>query len=489
MISTNLLLASAIKRNKKTINTISKNGVVYTPEHIVLNMLKLLDYKDSKIIEKHIIDNSCGSGSFLVEIVKIYIKEYIKLFGSTKGIENYLGKYIHGIELDKKASNECIKNLNTILLNFNIKEKIDWNIENQDTLKTYKFNHYMDYVIGNPPYIRIHNLKMNYKSFAFSKNGMTDLFIIFFEIGLRMLNKGGQLIYITPNSYFTSNAATTLRKHLYSKKMIKQIVNLKHYNPFIASTYTAITHISNEKNEKIKYFEYDEIKNEPKKIENISLKKCFLNNQFYFAKSDKLKKFTKIITTEINETEFSVKNGIATNLDSFFFSDNHEGFATRKAYKISTGKYTNVFFPYDSNNKLISIDKIMKKNPYIYDLLLINKNQLLKRDLQKQQWYEFGRTQGLRDVNTKKIVINNIIRDIRDIKLKLIPKNIVVYAGYYIIANENVLKIIIDSIKSIEFIEYLKILGKDKNNKYYFYSSNDLKRFLSFKLNQKNSER
>ncbi|MEJ3568453.1 Eco57I restriction-modification methylase domain-containing protein [Ureaplasma parvum] len=63
----------------------------------------------------------------------------------------------------------------------------------------------MDFVIGNPPYVRIHNLIKEpnlIKNYLFSNKGMTDLYIIFYEIGIKMLNKNGILCYITPSSFF-----------------------------------------------------------------------------------------------------------------------------------------------------------------------------------------------------------------------------------------------------------------------------------------------
>ena len=41
-----------------------KNGVVYTPEHIVKLMLDRTKYFGNTILQKHIIDNSCGNGAF-----------------------------------------------------------------------------------------------------------------------------------------------------------------------------------------------------------------------------------------------------------------------------------------------------------------------------------------------------------------------------------------------------------------------------------------
>ncbi len=199
-----------------------------------------------------------------------------------------------------------------------------------------------------------------------------------------------------------------------------------------------------------------------KKIADLPIEKCYLNNQFYFSELKKLEKFKKIITVDDNN-DIEVKNGVATNLDSLFFSDNHNGWGTKKAYKISKGEYTNVIFPYDNNYNLVSIDKIKEKNYKQYNLLLKNKNSLLLRNLQGQEWYAFARNQAIKDTHIKKLVINNIVRNIENLKLQVINEDVVVYSGYYIMSKKYSYKNIIKCIRTSEFIEYLKIIGKDKN--------------------------
>ena len=54
-----------MKENKKS----KKIGQVFTPEYLVNNMLDYIGYIGSDIIRKHIIDNSCGDGAFLKQIV------------------------------------------------------------------------------------------------------------------------------------------------------------------------------------------------------------------------------------------------------------------------------------------------------------------------------------------------------------------------------------------------------------------------------------
>ena len=53
-----------------------KNGVVYTPENIVNLLLKEVDYNGKKILKKHVMENSCGDGAFLIKIVEKYVKNF-----------------------------------------------------------------------------------------------------------------------------------------------------------------------------------------------------------------------------------------------------------------------------------------------------------------------------------------------------------------------------------------------------------------------------
>ena len=55
-------------------NANKSKGRVYTPDYIVGNILDMAHYIDANIFEKHVIDNSCGDGAFLCEIVNRYCK-------------------------------------------------------------------------------------------------------------------------------------------------------------------------------------------------------------------------------------------------------------------------------------------------------------------------------------------------------------------------------------------------------------------------------
>ena len=207
-------------------------GRVYTPKFIVSLILNQIGYNTpNNVIGKHIIDNSCGDGAFLIEIVKRYCECFA---GPVEELTQHLQTYIHGIEIDFNERNKCIANLNSIISSYGVKE-VDWDIICADTLSVSKYNSQMDYVVGNPPYVRVHNLDNAYntvKSYKFANGGMTDIYLVFFEIGFNMLKPNGQLCYITPSSWLSSLAADNLRRYIVQNQNLIALIDLEHFQAF-----------------------------------------------------------------------------------------------------------------------------------------------------------------------------------------------------------------------------------------------------------------
>ena len=91
---------------------------------------------------------------------------------------------------------------------------------------------------------------------------MTDLYIVFYEIGLKMLNKNGILGYITPSSFFTSLAGKYMRSHLINNNLLDKIVDLKHFQAFSSTTYTTITILKNNRQHNAtEYYKFEDKKN------------------------------------------------------------------------------------------------------------------------------------------------------------------------------------------------------------------------------------
>ncbi|CAG8504478.1 9726_t:CDS:2 [Ambispora gerdemannii] len=124
---------------------------VSTPTSIVDFMLDAVGYKGENVLSKHILDNSCGDGAFLKSIVKRYVEVAKEKKLSPTEIKKGLETYIHGVEIESNSYEKCLKNLNSIF-------PANYDIRLADALLIKDYDKKMDFVVGNPPYVKIHNL-------------------------------------------------------------------------------------------------------------------------------------------------------------------------------------------------------------------------------------------------------------------------------------------------------------------------------------------
>lgn len=324
-------------------------GQVFTPNHIVQKMLKMVDYDLSKdLTDIKIIDNSCGNGAFLQEIVQILIEKY--------GLKakKYIQKNVFGIEIDKIAFENCIAKLNDICSKNNI-FNVQWNIINENTVKVFKnYQNKFDIVIGNPPYVRIHNTQENIKEFNFCKSGMTDLYIAFYEMSLNMLKSDGKLCFINPSSIFHSKAGFILREHILKHHLLVKLIDFKHQKIFNKiSTYSCIILLDRKNNKDEITFNNETIL----KYSDFSI----LGNWYFDEDVYKLKAFRNILLS--NKDIVKVKNGVATLCDSILICDFLRDFKSKyisDIIKCSTLKNTKAIFPYDENFELVDFNKLDK---------------------------------------------------------------------------------------------------------------------------------
>ena len=79
----------------------------------------------------------------------------------------------------------------------------------------------------NPPYVRIHNIESEYrnlvKHFRFA-DGTTDLYIVFYDIGIQMLKpNSGKLGYISPNSFLRNTSQKKFRNYLIDNQLLSKL--------------------------------------------------------------------------------------------------------------------------------------------------------------------------------------------------------------------------------------------------------------------------
>ncbi|CAG8467243.1 386_t:CDS:10, partial [Gigaspora margarita] len=370
------------------IYNIKSLGQVSTPDIIVDFMLDAVGYQGETILNKHILDNSCGDGAFLKSIVKRYIKAAKEKNLSQKEIKKGLETYIHGVEIDRFAYENCVKNLNAIF-------SANYDLKLADALFVRNYDKKMDFVVGNPPYVKIHNLNGEYKSIISQK-----------ELKGMQLNPAGKLIYITP-SYFKSASSKILREKICQEKKLVHIYNFKHQQIFPnITTYPVISLFDNSHCSQKFNYSAAELKN----------------------------------GSENKKNHCEVKNAFATLADGIFIADKFSFTSADiiKVVKSSTGEIKECIFPY-------RYDKEAKR-------------YLLK---------DFAELES----NTQKYLLNfqfqlkNSLfnKEFSNIKLGLVPAEMGIYGGVYVLPNGTEPKEIENHIRSEKFKEFVKVFGEHRN--------------------------
>lgn len=121
----------------------------------------------------------------------------------------------------------------------------DWDNEFSEIMKSGGF----DAVIGNPPYIRIQALKEwapveveFYKDrYNSASKGNYDIYVVFVEKGLELLNSQGLLGFILPHKFFQAKYGEPLRGLVAAGKHLAEIVHFGDQQVFVgATTYTCL---------------------------------------------------------------------------------------------------------------------------------------------------------------------------------------------------------------------------------------------------------
>lgn len=467
------------------IKSVKHGGQVFTPQYLVKGILDFASYTSGNILRRHVIDNSCGDGAFLCEIVDRYCRDFLLENKGIDVLKAELEEFVHGIEIDRMTCDNCRKNLSRAAKRYGLTD-VRWDLTCANALNITSFNGRMDYVVGNPPYVRVHNLEEDYanvKTFGFTQGGMTDLYLAFFELGFNMLGKNGRLCYITPSSWLTSLAATNMRSFIRQRRTLAGLIDLGHFQAFErVTTYTLISLFDARHNEnRIEYYSYSPDKREKEYVDSFTYEEMDIEGRFYISSRPNLALMNAVRKANVARY-VKVKNGFATLADKVFITDVPFKTLTIPVLKASTGRWHSAFFPYDGQGKPLPKEQIFAHKE-IADYLNSRKTELLKgrTEEEKPDWYLYGRTQALKDVAVNKYSINTLISGIPTIKLNEVPAGSGLYSGLYILTDIP-LPLIEQAIKSREFIDYLRILKNYKSGGYYTFNSKDLEQYLNYKL-------
>jgi adenine-specific DNA-methyltransferase len=469
--------------NRKTL------GQVFTPQWVVDLMLDDLNYKsyNPDILTQRILEPSFGEGIFLFEIVKRLITAGKHHNLDNKQIGQMISSNVWGVEFDKSVYESTLGELNALLR----KEDIyiaKWNLYNVDAL-TFDAEDKFDLVVGNPPYVRIHNmsteLRDTAKLFNLSK-GTKDVYILFFELGINLLNDTGRLSFITPNSFFRTTSPKIFRDYVVDNHLLDKITDFGSKIIFDgAATYTAITNLSKGAHKTSLKFSYrgtDNPFDNTIQYSDLGLVWAFTNPDdtlFMRGIKGRQKSLGDLL---------KVQYGISTLRDKLYtvLPENIEQSIVRKAIKggrFKGNNYAQILFPYDivDNKPVAMVEKKLQEYPVAYAYLSQHKEELLSRDIEKNgQWFQYGRSQGISHHNKRKLVFSNVISNNQTtIKAHIIEPETLVYAGFYITEQPDGLTLeeIQKIIETEEFCKYMKLLGKDMSGGFKAISPKLIKEF------------
>jgi len=241
---------------EKNIKKALKDGKIY---QVSENNYKLTIEEKQKILINNIYGVDIDPQA--VEVTKLSL--YLKLLESEgKEAEGFLFKHsdiklLPTLDKNIKCGNSLIgsdfyKEKDLSLFGNDEMRKVnvfDWDKEFPDIFKNGGF----DVVIGNPPYVRIHDIDESYRNY-FSKKYISasnqyDLYQLFYEKGLKLLKEKGILGFITSNKFCITNYGLNLRTFIFENYLVKSIIDVSSLSVFKdASTYPYIFIISKEKN-------------------------------------------------------------------------------------------------------------------------------------------------------------------------------------------------------------------------------------------------
>lgn len=468
-------------------------GQVFTPDWLVEEMLDHVDYKGNNVLDKKLLEPSCGDGSFLVAAAQRLITAGKEAGLNTEQIHAQLEANIWGVDYDEEILPVAAAKLDSLTAAEGI-PVVEWNLVHSDALL---FEHYgeFDFVVGNPPYIRIHKmdeaLKGRVKQFALS-TGLVDLYIIFFELGLRWLNNEGKLVYVSPNSWMKNSSQKAFRNSLINSRKISKVVNYGTKPIFgkDASTYASVVVLHNKGYlDSIEYVEEGMKDKWTNFISYNSLGSSYQGESLNFASPDDEVFLTsnKTLGRALGSV-CQIQNGVCTLLNSVFLAPPADAEDELIAFVAKSSIFKGVFtekiiYPYKTvDGKVVGLaEEEIAKYPVIYEHFMKNKEALLKRDRDKSSaWFHYGRSQGLTNLSKRKLVFSHVMKgDQKTIKSFILPENTVVYSGLYITETVDGLPLedIARVIESEDFCRYLKLHGKDLSGGYKSVGNKPVKSF------------
>jgi hypothetical protein len=292
-----------------------------------------------------------------------------------------------------------------------------------------------DAVIGNPPYIRIQTMKEwapleveHYKHLYKSASaGNYDIYVVFVEKGLSLLNKNGRLGFILPHKFFNSKYGEPLRGLIASGKHLAHVVHFGDQQVFEgATTYTCLMFLDKSGIKELQFIKVNDIeawRSSGVSTEGVVSAKNVTDAEWNFAVGagtalfEKLSRFSLklggvadlfvglqtdaddvYIVEEIKRSKGRVLCTSKSTGEQHWFEDDHlkpflKGSLNIRRYALSDVT-KRLIFPYemrDAKSVLIDAIEYKRRYPLTWAYLELNKDRLSARNKGNmgREWYGY----------------------------------------------------------------------------------------------------
>jgi methylase of polypeptide subunit release factors len=489
---------------QKTYHNEKLFGQVYTPRFIVEKMLDEVGFNSHSVLGRSVLDMACGDGRFLTEVARRIIR-----FSHKEDLVRNL-ELIHGWDIDEVAVEQCRKNLDKEIDGIGI--RVNWKLSVKNALYELPTDDFFaepieqfDVIVGNPPYIRIQHLEENDRKFIqsryqFCKSGSTDAYIAFFELAFRLLKEQGICAFITPNTFFYTDTAKTLRDFFVEQSALKKLINFGDIQLFEnATTYSAITIFSKQP---ASVFEYQKASQINQFVSKTIATKSLRHEKVWRLsisgeREARGKKLSEVCQIHVGITTLCDKAYI------FPIDSNDEKTVLAKTrlkgivkiereilkpiVKGSTLKkssepiYEYILFPYiKENGKTVIMPESMlqREFPLAYQYLRSVKPELDKRDNGRPNsvaWYAFGRSQSLDTSFGKKIIFSPMNKSPNFILYE--NEEATIYSGYFIKYSGDMQKLLLQ-LNSDEMKRFVEASSRDFRGAWKAYSKKVIEDFV-----------
>jgi predicted RNA methylase len=466
----------------------NKKCQVFTPQDYVKKLLDSVDYTHD-LYGKKIIENSCGDGNILAEVVQRYIEDCKRHGMSRTKIKNGLGKDIYGVEIDPEQFHKCINRLDEIVCKNGILP-VSWNITLEDYLRMEDSVHY-DFVVGNPPYITYSELKKEdqeylKQNFVSCKKGKFDFCYAFLEKSLDSLSAEGRMAYLIPSSVYKTVFGQAIRGRMLP--YVDEVIDYTQENLFkdalVKSSIIVLNKAKSDTN--IQY------KDESVGIK-VNLDSRLLGDKWIFTQTNtgtrrfgEYFKVSHVVATLCNEAfvlkEWQLDDNQNYICDGYVLESDliHDAISPKN---MRGGREEKIIFPYDydENHNLIRYDEKVFKKKFtgIFRYLSQYREKLDNRDCDTAaKWFEYGRSQALNHLDCEKALISTIISN--EVVVYRLNQRAIPYAGMYITASTDQLNVddAVEVLQSADFLDYARTMGIPINGDSVRITSKDIENYM-----------